>query len=77
VKKSVAQTVAATFLEGPPDAVTRFGDRARLAGIEDAHFHAQFPTAAIERDSRPRVAAPASPVIDDGAVVRETRTLSR
>ncbi len=39
------------FLERHPDWVTRYGDRARAAGIEDARFHVQFLAAAIENDS--------------------------
>jgi methanogenic corrinoid protein MtbC1 len=52
-EQAIAETVTDTFLERHPDWVTRYGDRARLAGIEDARFHVQFLTAAIERDSRP------------------------
>jgi methanogenic corrinoid protein MtbC1 len=51
-EQAVAEAVTDTFLERHPDWVTRYGDRGRVAGIEDARFHVQFLTAAIERDSR-------------------------
>jgi methanogenic corrinoid protein MtbC1 len=50
-EQALAEAVTDAFLVAHPDWVTRYGDRARLAGIEDARFHVQFLTAAIERDS--------------------------
>jgi methanogenic corrinoid protein MtbC1 len=50
-EQAIAEAVTDAFLVAHPDWVTRYGDRARLAGIEDARFHVQFLTAAIERDS--------------------------
>jgi len=49
---ALAEAVTDTFLLAHPDWVTRYGERARLAGIEDARFHVQFLADAIERDSR-------------------------
>ena len=51
-EQALAEAVTDAFLLKHPDWITRYGDRARQAGIEDAHFHVQFLTAAIERDSR-------------------------
>ncbi len=50
-EQHIAETVTEAFLTRHPDWVTRYGDRARAAGIEDARFHIQFLAAAIEADS--------------------------
>lgn len=50
-EQHLAEAVTDEFLTRHPDWVTRYGDRARSAGIEDARFHLQFLTAAIESDS--------------------------
>jgi len=47
----MAEAVTDAFLARHPDWLTRYGDRARAAGIEDARFHIQFLAAAIESDS--------------------------
>jgi methanogenic corrinoid protein MtbC1 len=52
-EQTVAEAVTDQFLALHPDWITRYGDRARQAGIEDARFHVQFLGAAIESDSRP------------------------
>ena len=51
-EQALAEAVTDAFLLKHPDWITRYGDRARQAGIEDARFHVQFMTAAVERDSR-------------------------
>ena len=51
-EQALAEAVTDAFLLKHPDWITRYGDRARQAGVEDARFHVQFLTAAIERDSR-------------------------
>ncbi|MEO5740312.1 MAG: B12-binding domain-containing protein, partial [Vicinamibacterales bacterium] len=51
-EQALAEAVTDAFLLKHPDWIARYGDRARQAGIEDARFHVQFLTAAIERDSR-------------------------
>ena len=48
---AIAEAVTDAFLARHPDWVTRYGDRARAAGIEDARYHVQFLSAAIEGDS--------------------------
>ncbi len=50
-EQHIAEAVTDAFLTRHPDWVARYGDRARLAGIEDARFHIQFLAAAIESDS--------------------------
>lgn len=50
-EQHIAEAVTDAFLKRHPDWVTRYGDRARSAGIEDARFHVQFLAAAIENDS--------------------------
>jgi methanogenic corrinoid protein MtbC1 len=50
-EQAVAETVTDAFLAGHPDWVARYGDRARQAGVEDARFHVQFLSAAIESNS--------------------------
>ena len=47
----IAEQVTEEFLRRHPDWVERYGERARSAGIEDARFHVQFLSAAIEGDS--------------------------
>ncbi len=50
-EQALAEAVTEAFLIRHPDWVTRYGDRARSAGIEDARFHVQFLAAALERGS--------------------------
>jgi methanogenic corrinoid protein MtbC1 len=50
-ERALAEAVTDAFLVRHPDWVTRYGDRARAAGIEDARFHVQFLAAALERGS--------------------------
>ena len=50
-EQAVAEAVTDGFLVRHPDWITRFGERARQAGIEDARFHVQFLGAAIEGGS--------------------------
>ncbi len=50
-EQAVSQEVTEAFLERRPEFLTRFGDRARTAGIEDARFHVQFLSAAVESDT--------------------------
>ena len=50
-EQHIAEAVTDAFLKHHPDWVTRYGDRARSAGIEDARFHVQFLAAAIENNS--------------------------
>ena len=50
-EQAIAETVTDAFLARHPDWVTRYGDRARTAGIEDARFHVQFLASAIDHDS--------------------------
>jgi len=47
-RREIAEKVTEEFLHRYPDWVTRFGDRARRLGIEDAIFHQDFLVAAIE-----------------------------
>ena len=47
----IAETVTDAFLARHPDWVARYGDLARIRGIEDARFHVQFLGGAIESDS--------------------------
>jgi methanogenic corrinoid protein MtbC1 len=49
---AIAEAVTDEFLTRHPDWVERYGEKARTAGIEDARFHLQFLSAAIESDSR-------------------------
>ena len=51
-ENTIAETVTNAFLQRHPDWLERFGERARTAGIEDARFHVQFLSGAIETDSR-------------------------
>lgn len=48
---AVAERVTDEFLRRHPDWLARYGERARTAGIEDARFHVQFLSAAIENDA--------------------------
>lgn len=50
-ENSIAESVTETFLRRHPDWLERYGDRARTAGVEDARFHVQFLSGAIETDS--------------------------
>ncbi len=43
--------VTEAFLERHPDWLTRFGERARTAGLEDARYHVLFLAAAVEADT--------------------------
>jgi methanogenic corrinoid protein MtbC1 len=52
-EQAIAEAVTDAFLLRHPDWIRRYGERARPAGIEDARFHVQFLTAAIERGSPP------------------------
>ena len=47
-KPKIAEQVTAEFLERHPEWTTRYGDTARLRGVEDACFHVDFLTGAIE-----------------------------
>ena len=47
----IAEDVTEAFLLRHPDWLERYGDRARAAGIEDARFHVQFLSAAVEQNS--------------------------
>ena len=46
----VADAVTGTFLARHPDWLDRYGERARLRGVEDARHHIDFVAAAIEID---------------------------
>ena len=50
-REATAEVVTAEFLERHPEWVDRFGDRARIHGIQDARFHVDFLAAAIEAGS--------------------------
>lgn len=50
-ENAIAETVTEAFLLRHPDWLERYGERARTAGIEDALFHVQFLSGAIETDS--------------------------
>lgn len=47
----VAGEVTEAFLERHPDWLTRFGERARTAGLEDARYHVLFLAAAVEANT--------------------------
>lgn len=47
----IAESVTEAFLARHPDWVARYGDRARTAGVEDARYHVQFLSSAIEHDA--------------------------
>lgn len=47
-KGEVAAEVTEAFLERHPDWVERYGERARVLGIEDAGYHLEFLAGAIE-----------------------------
>jgi methanogenic corrinoid protein MtbC1 len=51
VKQQVAATVTEQFFLRHPDWLTRYGDRGRLRGIEDAAFHQSYLASAIEGGS--------------------------
>ena len=46
--RQIADKVTEEFLAVHPDWVTRYGDRARRRGVEDAIYHQDFLSAAIE-----------------------------
>jgi methanogenic corrinoid protein MtbC1 len=46
-KRSVAEAANAAFLVAHPDWITRYGDRARERGIEDAEYHLEYLAGAI------------------------------
>jgi len=48
LRNLVAEEVTNRFLTQHPDWLVRYGDRARMFGIEDAGYHQDFLTAAIE-----------------------------
>lgn len=50
-RDATAESVTAAFLERHPEWVDKFGDRARVHGIQDARFHIDFLAAAIEAGS--------------------------
>jgi MerR family transcriptional regulator, light-induced transcriptional regulator len=50
-RDATAELVTAEFLERHPAWLERYGDRARIHGIQDARFHIDFLTAAIEAGS--------------------------
>jgi MerR family transcriptional regulator, light-induced transcriptional regulator len=52
-KERIAESVTDDFLRRHPDWVTRYGERARRHGIEDAAYHIEFLAAAVEADSVP------------------------
>lgn len=51
LKSAVAEEVTRDFLERHPDWVERYGDLARLRGVEDATFHLDFLAGAVEGGS--------------------------
>jgi len=51
LKPVIAESVTANFFERHPDWVTRYGERGRKLGIEDACFHMDFLAGAIEAGS--------------------------
>lgn len=55
-EQSIAEAVTDAFLARHPDWVARYGDLARIRGVEDARFHVQFLSGAIESDSPPAFA---------------------
>lgn len=50
-ENTIAESVTDAFLRRHPDWLERYGERARTAGVEDARFHVQFLSGAIETDS--------------------------
>jgi MerR family transcriptional regulator, light-induced transcriptional regulator len=48
IRREVAEKVTEEFLLRHPDWVTRYGERARRFGIEDAIYHLDFLAAAVE-----------------------------
>lgn len=50
-RDSTAEIVTTEFLERHPEWVEKFGERARVHGIQDARFHVDFLAAAIEAGS--------------------------
>jgi methanogenic corrinoid protein MtbC1 len=52
-KDRIAESVTDEFLRRHPDWVTRYGQRARRYGVEDAGYHVEFLAAAVEAGSLP------------------------
>jgi methanogenic corrinoid protein MtbC1 len=52
-KDRIAVSVTDEFLRRHPGWVTRYGDRARRRGVEDAGYHIEFLAAAVEAGSVP------------------------
>jgi methanogenic corrinoid protein MtbC1 len=50
-KHVVAEVVTEQFLRVHPDWVSRYGERARIMGIEDAAYHVEFLASAVETGS--------------------------
>ena len=50
VRNVVADKVTETFLSHHPDWIQRYGDRARIRGVEDARHHIDFLQAAVDLD---------------------------
>lgn len=50
-ENTIAESVTDAFLRRHPDWLERYGERARTAGIDDARFHVQFLSGAIETNS--------------------------
>lgn len=46
--QQVAEDVTTAFLAAHPDWLSRYGDRARQRGVEDARYHVTFLAAAVE-----------------------------
>jgi methanogenic corrinoid protein MtbC1 len=55
-KDLIAVSVTEEFLRRHPDWVTRYGERARRHGVEDAGYHIEFLAAAVEAGSVPAFA---------------------
>lgn len=51
LKQSVAEQVTEEFLQRHPDWLERYGERARLRGVEDAAYHIDFLAGALESRS--------------------------
>jgi len=51
LRGELAEAVTAEFLERHPDWVDRYGDLARVRGVEDALFHLDFLAGAVESGS--------------------------
>jgi MerR family transcriptional regulator, light-induced transcriptional regulator len=51
LKPQIAEQVTQVFLERHPEWLSKYGDRARKFGIEDAQFHIDFLRGAVEASS--------------------------